>query len=194
MKKITLTGLAVLLTSAALVAHEPETPVYKAENISPISQEYKAIYQTIGGMGCAVCHGEYGDGGESVGNNIRHSSLARLKHAFETVPVMQGLARAMNEERYQAVDQYLNQLSERQLIKVTLTDDEIVFQPQEVLQKAVFGQLVIHNGGSNMARITINGQPEIIAPRANFAMDIPPDQADIELVMAEKSLTISRGE
>lgn len=192
MKKILLTGVVGLMVTTRIIAHEPTVAEYQTEAVSPINQEDKAVYQSIGGMGCAVCHGEYGDGGESVGNNIRHTSLARLKHAFETVPVMQGLARAMNDERYQAVDNYLNQLSERQLIKVTVTENEIIHQATETLMKEVYGQLVIHNGGSNMARVHINGQLEMIAPRANFAMDIAPGQAAIKLTLAAQNLVIER--
>lgn len=178
--------------AASVLAHEPLTPNYASNEVTPINEQDKAVYQTVGGMGCAVCHGEYGDGGESVGNNIRDSSLERLKHAFETVPVMQGLARAMDDDKYAAIDRYLSQLAERQLLKVVVNGQTMARASSETLDQSVYGQLVIHNGGSQIANIVVNGTLQTIAPRANFAMDIEPGEASIQLQHAEHVLLIER--
>ncbi|WP_119395452.1 c-type cytochrome [Salinibius halmophilus] len=190
MRAIICAGL--LVGALAVLAHEPLQPNYSTTPPTPINQADKAVYQMVGGMGCAVCHGEYGDGGESVGNNIRHSSLERLQHAFESIPVMQGLARAMDDDKYDAIDRYLSQLAERQLIKVTLDRNGISHETDETLLLNVYGQLVVHNGGSDSAHITINDEPYTVAPRANVAMDIAPGIAELTITHGEEVLAITR--
>lgn len=183
--------LAAVVAGASL-AHDPEPANYATTPVAPFDQADKAVYDTIGGMGCAVCHGEYGDGGESMGTNIRHSSLERLLHAFESVPVMQGLARAIDEDSTAALDRYIDQLAQRQLIKWTVTRDGLRLDTDEALSQDVMAQVVVHNGTSRPISGEIAGQPVTIAARGNAAVDIEPGVSSIALSLGDYQDQVTR--
>jgi hypothetical protein len=75
------------------------------------------IYNTAGGYGCSACHGKYAHGGGFAGGNIRGATREQLDNALETESTMLLLAEVLDENKRNALVDYLATLSEMQLLE-----------------------------------------------------------------------------
>lgn len=81
---------------------------------TPFSEQ---LYNTVGGYGCAACHGKYAHGGGYVGGDIRGATREKLDNALNTEPTMLLLADVLDENMRNALIHYLTSLSEMQLVE-----------------------------------------------------------------------------
>lgn len=123
----------MLLTAYANLA-------YAEPNANALGQN---LYLTIGGYGCAACHGKYANGAGNVGGNIRGASLEQLNHALESEPTMQLLGDALAPEQRVLITHYLASLGAMPLVEWNIGGDTKIRAQQLIPQQ--LSQLVIKN-------------------------------------------------
>ncbi|UCH24421.1 MAG: cupredoxin domain-containing protein [Trueperaceae bacterium] len=107
--------------------------------------------QTAGGMGCAVCHGNFGMGDLGMGSYIRGIGEQQVRDSLESVEAMASLS--LSEEEIRAVTTYLQWLG-------TLVPAEVFFKrgtftPSELRVTAgKTVQLIITNSDRTEHRFT----------------------------------------
>ncbi|WP_372880593.1 hypothetical protein [Psychromonas sp.] len=110
-----------------------------ANGLSP-----EQLYHTVGGYGCAACHGKYAHGGGYVGGNIRAATREQLDNALQTEPSMLLLAEVLDENKRNLLSSYLAELGQKQLVEWRIGESDA---PKAVKIKAGDDvQLVIFNG------------------------------------------------
>ncbi|WP_221076464.1 c-type cytochrome [Agarivorans aestuarii] len=124
---------AMLLTAYANV-------VYAEPNENALGEN---LYLTIGGYGCAACHGKYANGAGNVGGDIRGASLEQLNHALENEPTMLLLSDALAPEQRGLIVQYLASLGEMPLVEWSIGEDTDI-EAQQLIPNQL-SQLVVKN-------------------------------------------------
>jgi hypothetical protein len=112
------------------------------------------LFKTAGGYGCTACHGKYAHGGGFVGGNIRGATREKLDVAFKTEPTMLLLAKVMDENKRNALIEYLASLSEMQLLEWRIGESTAT-----KVVKAKAGhpvQLVLFNGTFNTLSLDLS--------------------------------------
>ena len=114
--------------------------------------EGERLYREAGGYGCAVCHGQVGDGGGQAGGYIRGASLDQLNESLLTNAPMQPLSSVLSEQDRLNISAYLADLAERPLITARFENGQWVGQAEPVsagqtvdlvLYNATFEPLVV---------------------------------------------------
>ncbi len=130
----------------------PVMGVLAQESVSDINQQAQTLYRTVGGYGCAACHGKFAEGGNSAGGPIRGASLAELEEAFIQQPTMQKLGDSLSAEQKQTLANYLESLGKLQLVYWQVGNEQAI--DTHTINANQPTQLVIYNG--NFEQLNIN--------------------------------------
>ncbi len=138
--------LAVGLLTAEFAA-APAAPAADVEADAKLLEKGRLVWLTAGGIGCAGCHGRFGEGDVGVGPYNRGVGTSKIRASIRSVPQM-GMVKTMSDADIEAVAAYNSWLGRHQLVKTLLKRER--FQPASV---DVFPgtplQLVINNSGQS---------------------------------------------
>ena len=110
-------------------------------------KEGERIFRTVGGVGCASCHGPYAEGDIGIGPNNRGFGEAKIRAALQSVKQMAFLQEPMTEPNIKAVAAYFNFIGNLQLLKTLVRRSQFIPDRLEV-HPGTRIQLVIKNGNS----------------------------------------------
>jgi hypothetical protein len=119
------------------------------------------LYLTVGGYGCAVCHGPVANGGGQAGGSIRGATREALDKAFAQQPTMQKLGIALSEENIADLSGYLESLAQIPLLELVYSDKGWSIN-QEPVSKGQTVQIVVFN--DSFGDLTLDLQAFGIAP------------------------------
>lgn len=88
------------------------------------------LYREAGGYGCAVCHGQVGDGAGQAGGYIRGATLEQLNESLLTNDPMKPLSQVLNDQDRQNLAGFLSELAKRPLISVRYENGEWIGQAE----------------------------------------------------------------
>ncbi|WP_406609148.1 c-type cytochrome [Agarivorans sp. JK6] len=143
----------------------------------------KNLYLTVGGYGCAACHGKYANGAGNVGGNIRGASLEQLNYALENEPTMQLLSDVLAPEQRGLIVQYLDSLGAVQLVEWSIGENTDI-KAQQLIPKQL-SQLVVKN--DTLVSIAVDLSPLAI----NQALHIEPlDTQAVQFVAPAFSVSL----
>lgn len=116
------------------------SPALADELSDKLVENGREVFLTAGGVGCASCHGRYGEG--NVGPFNRGVSEVTVRGALQSADAMGFLRDSMTEEKITQVAAYLGWLGELQLVKTLVKQgrfipDEVSVYPGTAIQLAV---------------------------------------------------------
>jgi mono/diheme cytochrome c family protein len=120
-------------------------PVAQSADEAKLLEKGRAVWFTAGGIGCAGCHGRFGEGDVGVGPFNRGVGASKIQAAIKTVPQM-GVVRNLAADDIAAVIAYNSWLGQHQLVKTLLKRDKFLPESAEV-QPGTPLQLAINNSG-----------------------------------------------
>ena len=77
----------------------------------------KIVFDTIAGIGCKTCHGEYGEGDLGVGPYIRGASEGSVRAAIEGIDAMVAVKSVINEEQIVDISNYVISLGATKIVR-----------------------------------------------------------------------------
>lgn len=131
----------------------------------------KQLFNTAGGYGCTACHGKYAHGGGFVGGNIRGSTRKQLDVALESQPTMLLLAKVLDDNKRNALVEYLTLLSEMQLLEWRIGESTATKVVKVKTGHPV--QLVLFNGSFDRLSLDLS----VIGANNNFQINAYDTQA-----------------
>lgn len=132
-------AIAFVLAAAAGRALSADSPPD-----DQLIQEGRAIWLTVAGIGCAGCHGRFGEGDIGVGPYNRGVGLTKIQASIQAVPQMGLLKGKLDQQSIEAVAAYNSWLGQLQLVKTLLKRDR--FDPNTVdIYPGTPVQLAINN-------------------------------------------------
>jgi cytochrome c553 len=126
------------------------------------------LYLTVGGYGCAVCHGPVANGGGQAGGPIRGATREALEKAFSQQPTMQKLGIALSEENIADLSAYLESLAQIPLLELVYSDKGWSVT-QEPVSKGQTVQIVVFN--DSFGDLALDLQAFGIAPTTIAPLD-----------------------
>lgn len=88
------------------------------------NREGERLYREAGGYGCAVCHGQVGDGAGQAGGYIRGATLEQLNESLLTNDPMKPLSAVLTDQDRTNLAGYLSELAKRPLISARYENGE----------------------------------------------------------------------
>ncbi len=127
------------------------------------------LFRTTGGYGCAVCHGQVGDGGGQVGGYIRGASTSELEDSLATNAVMQPLAAVLTTQDRLDLASYLGDLASRPLFTARFEQGQWSGLKEPWIKDQTI-DLVLYNGEFSALGLDIPllKEPIKIDPLASF--------------------------
>jgi len=108
----------------------------------------RQVSRTVAGIGCAGCHGPYGEGDVGIGPYIRGVGLSKIQAAIATVEPMRIVKNAIQPQDIEAVAAYYSWLGQHQLVKTLLKRNRFV--PDAVnIYPGTAVQLAVKNAGQS---------------------------------------------
>ncbi|MEH6473718.1 MAG: cupredoxin domain-containing protein [Halopseudomonas sp.] len=77
----------------------------------------KTVFDTVAGLGCKGCHGDYGEGDLGVGPFIRGATEGSIRAAIEGIGAMVVVKSSISEDDIKAVSVYVSGLGSRQVVR-----------------------------------------------------------------------------
>ena len=146
------------------------SPVLKADELTDAGRD---VFETIAGVGCASCHGQYAEGDVGVGPYIRGASEGMVRAAIEGNDLMIAIQNAISEREIEAVSAYLQQLGSMQVARTLLKRGRFI--PDGIsVRPGTFVQVIIENAGFTEAVFSsreMSAEPLSIAGRATASFD-----------------------
>ena len=106
----------------------------------------RTAWLTVAGIGCAGCHGRFGEGDVGVGPYNRGVELSKIQAAIATVDQMRVVKGKLDPQEIEAVAAYVAWLGRHQLVKTLVKRDR--FDPSAVdIYPGTPVQLAINNSG-----------------------------------------------
>ena len=104
------------------------------------------VFNTVAGIGCKTCHGEYAEGDVGVGPYIRGATEGMIRAAIEATNEMIVVRNVISEPEIQAVAAYVGRLGSMQVARTLAKRGR--FLPAEISIRPGTGtQLIIQNSG-----------------------------------------------
>jgi len=140
-------GLAALF-SALTPGLMPEVRSADAQPDLKLIEKGRTLWLTVAGVGCAGCHGRFGEGDVGIGPYNRGVGLSKIQAAIATVEQMRIVRGKLDMQDIEAVAAYNSWLGQYQLVKTLLKRDR--FDPSAVdIYPGTAVQLAINNSGQS---------------------------------------------
>ncbi len=107
-RKLTVAAISLVALSTA-----PLTVSADDESIA----RGKIVFDTVAGIGCKTCHGEYGEGDLGVGPYLRGATEGAVRAAIEGIDAMVAIKNVINEEQTIDVSNYVNSLGATRVVR-----------------------------------------------------------------------------
>ena len=105
----------------------------------------RQISLTVAGIGCAGCHGQYGEGDVGVGPYTRGVDVSKIKAAINSIDQMRVLVRdKLSPQDIEAVAAYYSWLGQLQLVKTLVKRDRFIPDAMDIYPGTAV-QLAIKN-------------------------------------------------
>lgn len=102
------------------------------------------VFNTVAGIGCKTCHGEYAEGDVGVGPYLRGASEGTIRAAIDATGEMVVIKNVITEDEIKAVVAYVGKLGTLQPVRTLAKRGR--FLPQEISIRPGTGvQLIIQN-------------------------------------------------
>lgn len=104
------------------------------------------VFDTIAGVGCKTCHGEYAEGDVGVGPYIRGATEGMIRAAIDATDAMVVITSVITDDEVKAVAAYLGHLGTMQAVRTLAKRGR--FLPGEIsVRPGTNVQLIIQNAG-----------------------------------------------
>jgi mono/diheme cytochrome c family protein len=151
-KRFTAAGAALLLASLALA---PAALPADGRGDAKLLEKGRSVWLTAGGVGCAGCHGRFGEGDVGVGPYNRGVGASKINEAIANVPQMR-VVKGLAPDDIEAVVAYNSWLGEHQLVKTLLKRDR--FEPAAAdVHPGTPIQLAVNNAGQTPRKFAAPG-------------------------------------
>ena len=141
-------GTALVIASAAMLAALMSSPVAPAlaadEETTALVEKGRNVFLTAGGVGCAACHGPYGEGDVGIGPYMRGMNADAIRAAVESIDEMEFLRAEINGARIRQIAAFTEWLGEHQLVK-TLAKRGRFIPEQVAVRPGTAIQFVVRN-------------------------------------------------
>ncbi|MEX2502621.1 MAG: cytochrome c [Trueperaceae bacterium] len=189
-KSVFLLLAASMLTLGSLSFAQDEVP----EGFDPeLWTEGRRVFNEIGGMGCAGCHGTFGAnelGGHPVirGDDI---DVDRIHGAVEGMQAMVFLQALISDDEIEAVAHYISYLGTMEPLVVTQRREAFeIPEGDPVLPADTHVQLILYNQDRAACTWTVDGidtEPVVIGGRQIDALDwVTAETGTVEAYCAER--------
>ncbi len=141
-------GLFVAWLAAVLMLGPGSPPAASAEPaVSDLVKMGRQVFKTVGGVGCAACHGDYAEGDKGIGPYNRGVGEQKIRDALASVEAMDFLKDEMGEAEIKGIAAYYAWLGELQLVKTLAKRGRFIPDRLQVYPGTKI-QLVIKNASS----------------------------------------------
>ena len=113
----------------------------------------RQVYQTIAGIGCKTCHGDYAEGDLGVGPYIRGAKEGTIRASIDATNEMIIIKTTITDEEITAVSAYLNYLGSMQVVRTLSKRGRFIPETVSIRPGAQL-QLVVKNSGVAPATYT----------------------------------------
>ena len=131
------------------------------------------VFNTVAGIGCKTCHGEYAEGDVGVGPYLRGSSEGTIRAAIDATGEMVVIKNVITEDEIKAVVAYVGKLGTLQPVRTLAKRGR--FLPQEISIRPGTGvQLIIQNASiqpHTFKSDNMNIEELIIAGRSSGSLE-----------------------
>jgi len=131
------------------------------------------VFDSIAGVGCKTCHGEYGEGDVGVGPYIRGATEGTIRAAIDATAEMIAVKSVITDEEIRAVAAYVGNLGTKQAVRTLVKRGR--FLPEEAsVQPGTDVQLIIQNSSirpSTFKSDNMNIDDLTIAGRSSGAVE-----------------------
>lgn len=132
------TALLVLITAGFL------SPALAQGDDDSQLAEGERVFNTIAGIGCKTCHGEYAEGDVGVGPYLRGASEGAIRAAIDATGEMVVIKSVITDDEIKAVAAYVGKLGTMQPVRTLAKRGR--FLPQEIsVRPGTEVQLIIQN-------------------------------------------------
>jgi mono/diheme cytochrome c family protein len=132
------TALLLLLIAAFLL------PASAQDNDDSQLAAGERVFNTIAGMGCKTCHGEYAEGDVGVGPYLRGASEGAIRAAIDATDAMVVIKSVITDDEIKAVAAFVGKLGSMQPARTLAKRGR--FLPGEIsIQPGTDVQLIIQN-------------------------------------------------
>jgi cytochrome c553 len=130
----------------------------------------RQVYQTIAGIGCKTCHGDYAEGDLGVGPFIRGATDGMIRAAVDATNEMSIIKTTITDDDINAVAAYLDYLGTMQVVR-TLSKRGRFIPEATAIRPGSQLQLIVKNSGVAAATYTSEsmGVEEWIIPGRSTA-------------------------
>ncbi len=120
------------------------SPVLAQDNDDSQLAAGEQVFNTIAGIGCKTCHGEYAEGDVGVGPYLRGASEGTIRAAIDATGEMVVIKNVITEDEIKAVAAYVGKLGTLQPVRTLAKRGR--FLPQEIsIRPGTRVQLIIQN-------------------------------------------------
>lgn len=139
-------GVALAIASAAMITMSvggPAKPALAAdEKTAALIENGRNVFLTAGEVGCAACHGDYGEGDVGIGPYMRGMNAEAIRAAVESIAEMEFLRAEMNGTRIRQIAAFTEWLGDHQLVKTLakrgrFIPDRVAVRPGTLIQFVV---------------------------------------------------------
>ncbi len=140
--------LAALLAFSILLVSTLKTIGADNQSNTELIEKGRKIWLTVAGIGCAGCHGRFGEGDVGIGSYNRGVGLSKIQSSIVGVDQMRMLQGKLDPQDIEAVAAYNSWLGQHQLVKTLVKRDR--FEPDTVdIFPGTAVQLAINNSSQS---------------------------------------------
>ncbi len=165
-----------LLCFAMFVFIVASMPIALADKVVTATEqikEGKVVFETIAGIGCKGCHGEFAEGDLGVGPFIRGATEGSIRAAIEGTGEMVVVKNVISDEQIQTVSAYLEYLGSVEVVRTLSKRGR--FLPESVAVKVGANlQIIVKNSGIKPATFqsdNMNIEPFTVAGRSTSSFE-----------------------
>jgi mono/diheme cytochrome c family protein len=133
---VALTAIAALSLTNSSIALADEAEI----------EAGRQVFQTIAGVGCKTCHGDYAEGDLGVGPYIRGATEGTIRAAIDATNEMIIINTTITDEDISAVAAYLNYLGSMQAVRTLSKRGRFIPETISIRPGAQL-QLIVKNSG-----------------------------------------------
>jgi mono/diheme cytochrome c family protein len=140
---VAMTAIATLIVTNFSIAHADEAEI----------EAGRQVFQTIAGVGCKTCHGDYAEGDLGVGPFIRGATEGTIRASIDATNEMIIIKTTITDEDIKAVSAYLNYLGSMQVVRTLSKRGRFIPETVSIRPGAQL-QLIVKNSGVAPATYT----------------------------------------